>query len=380
MANTPTTPSRRNASVCSICGSHGHNCRTCPSGMLNDVLNSAIIKADKCIQSVPEIGHNTAYQNLYEWLETNDNSFSVGGVENCYVTNAMSILATRLRITTSITNPNRIRLLCEYLFTTRTIEKNASRVFTEYTRCECVFRNGLAYQTDIAVARLRETEREQEHTRRLQENARVRARELQRDRAFRERQRQESASRRNRERQHRRREQLIREEARRTSSEHIILNRVIQGLTSYFLNLPNRIAQIRFIERIQGVLNGNPTGMSNVIYSTFILDANLIVGVNPIQPDEYFRQLQQLQQADIVQRRPQIINPIIITVSQGVITEQECPVCYDNKTPKEMVVYDCNHGLCISCYESYLSHLHRRVATCAMCRMPLTKVYREETV
>ena len=371
MANTPT---RRNASACSVCGNHGHNCRTCPSGLFNDVLNSAIIKADKCIESIPEIGAHTSYQNLYEWLVEADNSFSVGGLGNCYITNAMSILATRLRITTSITTPNRIRVLCGYLFTTRTIEKNASGVIREYTPRERGFRNGLTYQTDIAVARLRETAREEENTRRMQEYARLRARALEQERIIRERQREERVRARALEQQIRSRSERQRQENARVRSQVALVEpeQLIIGvrehdvllLHTYFtITCTTPALQQVFIENIRSSLLTHPTSIHSGARAEWLnrIDNGMInILTQQIQP-------------------PRIV-PVMTTVSQGVITESECPICYENKTTKELIVYDCKHCLCVSCYDGYLSHLHGRRATCAICRAALTKVYREETV
>ena len=380
MANTPT---RRNAPVCSFCNSHGHNCRTCPSGMFSDVLNSAIINANRLIHRIPEIGPIVACQQLYHWLECNDIRYlsikwNDRTVSSCHtVYNAMSILATRLRLTTSITNPNRIRLLCEYLITTRSRELNEVGNNTLYTRREQEFRNGLAEQTVYPHAMLQETDRQQEEARQFENYTRVRARALEQERVIRERQRQETADR-NRERARQTREEV------RQSNGRDTLTRLSVSLQGYFDNLRNRVDRIRFIERIRVARDGNPTGFPSAVYTRFILYASLLVDVdyvNTIQPLEYFRQ-QQPVQTQVYQRPRQapVIVPVMTTVTKGVITEQDCPVCYENKRSEEMVVYDCKHGLCVSCYESYLSHLHGRRATCAMCRMTLTKVYREETV
>ena len=390
MDNTPNTPTRRNASVCGVCGSHGHNCRTCPSGLFNDVLNSVIINADKYISRVPEIEPIVACQYLYKWLEDNDKSFSLcyRGAGDCYITGAMSILATRLRITTSITNPDRIRLLCEYLFTTRTIEKNASAVFTEYTPREHTFRNRLGYQTDIAVSRLRENARVQEHITRLRETERERAQQQ----AVRDRQRHDDETRRQQERLRQRtraREEIRQDNDRRT------LVRLNTNLRVYFDNLPTHHARCVFVERIRHTRDTNP-GFATDVYSRFIIYASTVISNNminsPISPrrtEEYFDLLSTLRRQ---QALPQVLQPHqralqphhrvpdIATRVSGIIVERECPVCYENKLSQEFVIYDCGHGLCVSCYDSYLSHLLGRRATCAMCRTPLHRVYREEAV
>lgn len=55
----------------------------------------------------------------------------------------------------------------------------------------------------------------------------------------------------------------------------------------------------------------------------------------------------------------------------------ECVVCYETKGFSDSVVYECNHEMCVSCFDRYVSVTRVSELKCAMCRRQLVNVSRE---
>lgn len=62
---------------------------------------------------------------------------------------------------------------------------------------------------------------------------------------------------------------------------------------------------------------------------------------------------------------------------QKMIEKEECAICFDSYTIEDRVIFDCNHSVCIPCYEKLI----QSNPSCPFCRTQIdTTTVRNDTI
>lgn len=63
--------------------------------------------------------------------------------------------------------------------------------------------------------------------------------------------------------------------------------------------------------------------------------------------------------------------------NQYMIEKEECAICFDSYTIEDRVVFDCNHSVCIPCYEKLI----QSNPSCPFCRTQIdTTIVQNDTI